>query len=73
MAIRFKNLIDWSSKNILAAGLADTMCICNVDFKHLSKVYRIDHTSYLCCLKWNIEGTSREVIFNFQTFLMFPK
>ncbi|XP_011497839.1 PREDICTED: cell division cycle 20.5, cofactor of APC complex-like [Ceratosolen solmsi marchali] len=56
MAIRFKNLIDWSSKNILAAGLADTMCICNVDFKHLSKVYRIDHTSYLCCLKWNNEG-----------------
>ncbi|KAJ8670428.1 hypothetical protein QAD02_001687 [Eretmocerus hayati] len=55
--IKLKNLIDWSSKNVLVAGMSHTMCICDVDFKSLSKVYRIDHQSSICCLKWNPEGT----------------
>uniref|UniRef100_A0ABD2W4T1 Protein cortex n=1 Tax=Trichogramma kaykai TaxID=54128 RepID=A0ABD2W4T1_9HYME len=56
MALRYKHIIDWSSKNILAAGLSDTLCICDVDFKNMSKIQRVDYPSYLCAVKWNEAG-----------------
>ncbi|XP_008201923.1 protein cortex isoform X1 [Nasonia vitripennis] len=58
MSIKAQNVIDWSAKDTLAAGMSNALCVCDVDSKsYLSKVYRIDHVSDLCCVKWNAQGT----------------
>lgn len=56
MSIKSRNLIDWNSKNELVAALANMVCICDIDFKHLSKISKFEHDSIVCVLKWTPEG-----------------
>ena len=51
---------------MLAVGLSEMLCICDVDFKHSSKIVRIDRDNKLCSLKFNTKGdyTKKGAVFS---------
>lgn len=53
----YLNLLDWSSKNILAVGLEDTVYIWNADTGEVQEFCKTKPDDYIASLKWASDGS----------------